>query len=461
MGQETSHVRLSEYLDQVQRALKAALPGSAWVIAELSSIKISPRGHVYLDLIESDQGREVAKARAIMFAKHANNVLGQWQSTTGGQPQAGMRLLMQVRADFSVQYGFSLQVSAIDPAYTLGDMELRLQQTIAKLQERGWFDLQRQHSTPASYRRVAVIAPHEAAGLADFQRDADRLAQAEVCSFEYFSAVFQGKDASLSLRDALKAAHARHTEDPFDLVCIIRGGGSKADLQWLNCGNLASWVCRFPIPVYTGIGHEIDECVLDLVAHRRFDTPSKVIGHFRSVFQQEAAEIRRHIDQITGGMLRMVASYRSYTEQAGPRFAQGSQNVVNLCHRRIGEAGNTFSRAAGLMVTNGRVRGDQMNNLFASRAQRMITQQLMATQSLHSGFRAGAQALVERQKADLSMAGTLFERTNPLALLERGFAMAQGPDGKGVSSARAAKEAGALQLRFHDGAVCAQVTEET
>ncbi|MBH8612313.1 exodeoxyribonuclease VII large subunit, partial [Pseudomonas mohnii] len=228
------HLTLSAYLTQIQKAIRAAVPDSCWVVAELSDFKRRPNGHCYMDILESREGAEVAKARCTMFANVAGKVLGEWQQATGGLPQAGMNVLLKVRADFSPQFGFSLMVTAIDPSYTLGDMQAKMQKIIASLKERHWFDLQRGLPSPGGFWRVAVVAPHEAAGLADFRRDAEQLAAAEVCGFEYFSATFQGRDASDSIRSALRTVHEQHQQQPFDAVCIIRGGGAKSDLAWLN-----------------------------------------------------------------------------------------------------------------------------------------------------------------------------------------------------------------------------------
>lgn len=438
MDQAVQHIPLSEYLARIQAALKAAVPDSCWVVAELSEIKLSQRGHLYLDLLESSDGREVARARGVAFANIAKGIVQQWQDATGGLPQPGMRLMVNVRAEFSPQYGFSLKVLGIDPAYTLGDMQVQLQRVIAGLKQKGWFDLQRQLPSPTGYWRIAVIAPDQAAGLADFRRDADQLASAGVCHFDYFSAVFQGKDSSQSLRDALTQVHQAHAEQPYDVVCIIRGGGAKGDLAWLNDGNLASWVCRFPVPVYTGIGHEVDECVLDMVARRRFDTPSKVIGYFRYVFQREAEAIRYRIERISNGLIQMVQGQRYWLDQIHPRFAQQARQLASNQRHQLVSASNRFSSG----ITG------------------VANRQRMRIQQLDSRFGGSAQALVAKQRGHLELTGKLFDKTNPMALLDRGFAMARDENGKMVKSAQDAITAGTINLQFGDGGVKATVSQQ-
>lgn len=459
MTEQVQHLRLSEYLDQCQKAIKAALPGKSWVVAELSSIKSSPKGHVYLDILDSENGREIAKARAMMFAPVARSVFAKWQEATGGQPQAGMKLLLQVRADFSVQYGFSLQVTAIDPAYTLGDMQMQVQRVIAALQSKGLYDLQRGLRAPAGYWRVAVISPHEAAGLADFRRDADRLDEAGVCTFEYFSAIFQGKDSSESIRSAMRVAYERHQQEPFDVLCVIRGGGSKADLAWLNDGAVAAWLCRFPIPVFTGIGHEVDECVLDLVAYRRFDTPSKVIGFFRSVFQAEAAAIAMRTERITSGLLKLVAEQRALIDQSLPRFSDRSRQILAQQERRIVTTGHAFNQGQSRLLSQQATRIQHLAGAFLRVSQRQCAQQSMQVELSGSRFAAAAQALVQKEQGRLSLVGTLYDKTNPLALLSKGFALVRDDKGQLVTTAADACEARALHLTFADGQVVGHVVE--
>lgn len=458
--QQPSHQRLGEYLERVQSAIKAVLPPAAWVVAELSSIKGSPKGHVYLELVDSDGGREVAKARATMFSGVAGAVMRRWQDATGGQPQAGMKLLLQVRADFNVQYGFSLQVLGIDPAYTLGDMQLQRQRTIASLKERGMFDLQRRLPAPAGFWRIAVISPHEAAGLADFRRDADALADAGVCAFEYFSATFQGRETSESIRGALKAAHERHQQAPFDVLCIIRGGGSKSDLAWLDDATLAAWVCRFPVPVFTGIGHEIDESLLDLVAHRSFDTPSKVIGFFRTTFQAEAAAIELLIERISGGLLKIVSGQRAKIDQALPRFSNRSRSILAQHERRVASAGHSFAQAQVGLLHRHRSRQQTLAASFERLAQQQRSQQAMHVQMTGARFSAAAKALVEREKGRFSLVTTLYDKTNPMTLLSKGFALVRDQDGELVTSAARARASSSLGLAFADGSVVVKADGE-
>lgn len=447
------HLTLSAYLGQIQKAIKAAMPDSCWVVAELSDFKRRPNGHCFMDILESRDGSEVAKARCSMFANVAGKVLREWEVATGGIPQAGMNVLLKVRADFSPQFGFTLMVTGIDPSYTLGDMQAKMQKIIASLKERQWFDLQRSLPSPQGFWRVAVIAPHEAAGLADFKRDAERLAAAEVCGFEYFAATFQGRDSSDSIRSALRLVHERHQLQPFDAVCIIRGGGAKSDLAWLNDANLAAWICRLPVPVFTGIGHEIDECILDLVAHRRFDTPSKVIGFIKTSLMSEASTGRAQIEVANSLILKLVSEQSPRIERASSTFNLLSAELLHGEHRKLLQHQASFEKGRDRLITGQRMALQLAQDRFSGLAAGLCSTERMKTQLAASQAASLRAALIARERSGLELACTVYDKTNPLALLNRGFALVRSPGGEIVSTARDARRAGALDLTFADGQV--------
>lgn len=449
------HQTLSAFLSGVERAIKQALPESAWLVAELSSFTRTAKGSVFLDLLETVEGREVAKAKGIMFSGVARKVLEQWQSATGGEPQAGMQVLVKVRADFTVQYGFQLQVTAIDPNYTLGEMQAKLQRIISSLTEKGLYDLQRRLASPRGYWRVAVVSPHEAAGLADFKRDADMLSSAGVCAFEYFSAVFQGASCSESIRGALLQVHERNQVERFDAVCVIRGGGAKSDLAWLNDLQLAAWVCRFPVPVFTGIGHQVDECVLDLVAHRKFDTPSKVIGYLKTSLQAEASGLRGRIEQVSTRISRLGSDQLPTLERHVARFSAASIRLVHLqksAHERIW---SDFARLSTVLLSEERKALLRAPEAFLRMSGSLCASEAGKIVLAGSQVASRASLVVERARGRLDTAGMLWDKTNPLTLLSRGFALVRDGNGAVVTSAEQARAVGDLRLSFADGEVMA------
>ena len=218
---------------------------------------------------------------------------------------------------FKAQYGFSLDIDAIDPEYTLGELEARKQGIRAQLQAEGVFAANKQLPPPWDFNAVLVIAPMGGAGLGDFQAEADRLQLHGICRFTYALSRFQGEGAPTEIRSAMRAALGQKTgtaSSPFDAVVIIRGGGAVNDLVWLNDYGLARLICDLPIPVLTGIGHERDNTVLDEVAHARYDTPSKVIAGIEQHIVQRVGEVKANFAQVSNLVAR---ASKAAKEQAG------------------------------------------------------------------------------------------------------------------------------------------------
>lgn len=454
---EQDHLTLSAYLGQVAKALKAAMPDSCWVVAELTDFNRRANGHVYLDVLESEGGKEIAKARVTMFANVASKVMAEWERVTGGLPRAGMRVLLKVRAEFSPQYGFSLNATGLDPSYTLGDMQAKLHQIISSLKAKGWYDMQKRLAAPTGFWRIAVVSPAGAAGLADFKRDADQLDAAGICRFAYFSATFQGKEASESIRGALREVHADHTQAPFDIVVLIRGGGSKADLAWLNDGNVAAWLCRLPIPVFTGIGHEVDECVLDLVAHRKFDTPSKVIGFIKTSLHSEAAGLRADIERGSSLMLKLSAIQQPILERSWGNFSRLVRKLVHTQQQTALQAKGRFEQSSQRLLAGQWLSLQKASGDVSRYGARLCMAERHKIQLARGQGLAAGNSLLARERSRLDLSCVLYDRTNPLALLGRGFALVRSPGGEIVTSAQQARAAGALELTFADDRVTATV----
>lgn len=229
-----------------------------WVCVEASEVKAARNGHLYFNFVEHDaSGREIAKCNGVLWANRAKSVLQRFNTATGGDLKPGLKLLVQAVAEMHPQYGFSLQVLDIDPSYTLGDMEQKLAKIRDTLTREGAFDRNKRLRKPLDFRRVAVIAPDGAAGLGDFRQEADRLSAHGVVEFLYYSALFQGAGAAESISKAFSSVLLDHTETPFDAVCLIRGGGAKTDLAWLNELAIARVICDSPIPVFRGLGMNV------------------------------------------------------------------------------------------------------------------------------------------------------------------------------------------------------------
>ncbi len=279
--QATENLTLNELLLQVQHTISNQLNDRYWVQAEI--VNLTHHLHVYLELSEHDQaGNEVAKIRATLWKHRAEALLEHFFAVTGIVFKAGIKVLLQVQVAFHPRYGLSLDILNIDPNFTLGDMEAKLNRIRNQLQAEGIYTKNRKFTPANEFCKVAVIAPKQAAGLGDFKSQADRLL--ELCEFSYYPASFQGQHAITEIQAAFKAIRPQQ----FDAIVMIRGGGAKADLFQLNEYAIVKAICTAKLPVIVGIGHERDKTLLDEVANLSCHTPSLVIGHITGTIIQNA-----------------------------------------------------------------------------------------------------------------------------------------------------------------------------
>jgi exodeoxyribonuclease VII large subunit len=284
----------------VRELIEVEMPNEYWVEAELSECRES-RGHCYMELIERDDhtATPVARASAKCWASKWALVKPYFERTTGQQLRAGLKVLLKVYPQFHEAYGFSWIVTDIDPNFTLGDQARRRQEIIRQLKEEGVFDLQRELRLPLFCLNIAVISSQTAAGYGDF---CNQLADSPFTfRTRLFPATMQGEGVEQSIIAALEAvyeanmanmaheSHETYKPNPFDCVVIIRGGGATSDMSGFDTLALAENVANFPLPIITGIGHDRDESILDMVSHQRVKTPTAaaafLIDHAQAVFE--------------------------------------------------------------------------------------------------------------------------------------------------------------------------------
>ncbi len=268
----------------VRESIECEMPEEYWVEAELSECR-ETRGHCYMELIQKDElsATPVAKAPAKCWANKWLTIRPYFERITGQQLHAGMKVLLQVYPQFHEAYGFSWIVNDIDPTYTIGDMARKRQEIIKKLKDEGVFDLQKELQLPMFCQRIAVISSQTAAGYGDFCNQLADNPYGFKFETQLFPATMQGEGVEQSIINALECIY----DTDYDCVVIIRGGGATSDMSGFDTLALAENVANFPIPIITGIGHERDESILDMVSHTRVKTPTAaaafLIEHLKEV----------------------------------------------------------------------------------------------------------------------------------------------------------------------------------
>lgn len=335
---------LSEYLNTVQEVIRVAFDEPVWVKAEIRNLSIKG-GHYYLELAEKEEDTDkvIASCKATIWKFTAAKMVLKFERESGIELSRDLNVLIKVKASFSPQYGFSVNIEAIDSNYTLGDIARRYQQILERLTSEGLVNKNKVLPTPFDIQNVLVIAPENAAGLGDFKKDADALDKANVCHFVYHTATFQGNTAAVSIAESLANA-LRHWAQNFntapDLIVLIRGGGAVNDLAYLNDYDLAALLCKRSVPIWVGIGHEKDRTILDEVANRSFDTPSKVIGGIRNVIVERTQEVLESLQIIKLLSQHQITAYQSQNDQF-------IRVIKTLAHGQISEANKSLDMMKG------------------------------------------------------------------------------------------------------------------
>ena len=321
---------LYELSQKIKSALATELEPKYWVVAEIGEMRVGQNGHCYLDLIEKNGDYLYAKIRATIWCNTFRGLGGWFESMTGEALRPGLKVLAQVSVSFHHLYGLSLNVKDIDAQYTLGERALKRQEVVNQLVEDGVFDMNQGLSLTDTPQKLAVISSPTAAGLEDFMEQLKENRFGYGFSVDLFKAKMQGNEAGDSIIQALHQVFIhceQEQETNYDCVIIIRGGGAQVDLDCFDSYDVAAHVAQFPIPVVTGIGHERDETVIDLIAHTRMKTPTAVaeflVGRlhtfevsldekFQSLSQKVENTLTQQdnrIDQLTSALTLSVTSH--------------------------------------------------------------------------------------------------------------------------------------------------------
>ena len=311
----------------VREAIASAMDRDYWVEAELSEVR-EVRGHCFMELVQKDlfSPTPVARASAKCWKTTWTRIRPRFEAITGQPLRPGMKVMLLVHPDFHEAYGFSWIVSDVDPTYTLGDMARKRMEIVNQLKAEGVFDLQKELPLPLFSQHIAVISSENAAGFGDFCSQLSNNDYGFSFMPVLFAAVMQGDGVEQSIVAALNAINAE--ADRFDVVVIIRGGGATADMSGFDTLLLAENVANFPLPVITGIGHERDECVLDMVSHTRVKTPTAAAA----LLVDNLAQVWAHVTDCQRTITQLVGQ-RMASEPS--RLDRLSTRLTTLIHDRL------------------------------------------------------------------------------------------------------------------------------
>lgn len=328
---EEQALSLYELNGLVKRTIRDRMSETYWVQAELSDVRSNYSGHCYLEFIQKDASGNnlIAKARGTIWSNIYKMLKPYFEQETGQAFASGIKVLVRVSVDFHELYGYSLTVLDIDPTYTVGDMERKRREILRQLEEEGVIDLNKELEMPVLPQRIAVISSATAAGYGDFCNQLSNNPRGYGFYTELFPAIMQGERVEESIIAALDAIYARL--EAFDVVVIIRGGGATSDLSGFDTYELAANCAQFPLPIITGIGHERDDTVIDLIAHTRVKTPTAAAAFLVACMDQVA-------DRLDNLSFRLQQGVRNRLLWEHRRIEGLKQCIPSAVYKRISDA---------------------------------------------------------------------------------------------------------------------------
>lgn len=317
----------------VRATLESRFRDPLWISAEISELKVNRSGHCYLNLVEkgATDGAPRAEARAVIWKSAYLSMASMFEAATGATLRAGLRVLVRVVVTYHEIYGFSLQIIDIDPRYTLGEIERRRRETIARLQQDGVWDMNRELELPRPTLRIAIVSSDTAAGYQDFMNELGRSTYRFQTSL--FRSLMQGDAAEESIVAALTEIAQR--EEDFDVVAIIRGGGSTSDLALFDSYLIASYVAQFPLPIFSGIGHDKDVSVVDMVAHTSLKTPTAVATKLVEMADYEMTLVENFATEIAHNVEDMLHGEELHLYTHGVNISREATRHISNHEKRI------------------------------------------------------------------------------------------------------------------------------
>ena len=429
-----NHLSLYELNSLVRDVISMSLPDSYWVEAELSEAREGYGGHCYMELIEKDErsNTPIAKAHTSCWRNRWMLLKPQFERVTGQRIHAGMKVLLKVHAQFHENYGFSWIVDDIDPTYTMGDMARKRMEIIQTLKEEGVFDLQKELKLPMFCQRIAVISSATAAGYGDFCNQLADNGYGLQFTTALFAATMQGEGVEQGVISALNRINEEW--ENWDCVVIIRGGGATSDLSGFDTLALAENVANFPLPIITGIGHERDESVLDMISFQRVKTPTAA-----------AAFLVDHLTEVYA------------------RIEDAQEAIVNYVKRRLQVERMKFERLStqiptlfSLVKVRQSNRLDQLLNRLKVKAERIPADGLHRLDMLEARLKEPVARKLERELHRIDMLSQRAIAQDPERLLSRGYSITL-KDGKSIKDASQLKAGDEIETRFAKGVAKAVV----
>lgn len=446
---------LLELNRSIKKAIDASFDAPVWIIAEINNINLHRSGHCYLEFIQKakDSDKIIAQARGTIWSSQYRFISSYFQSVTNINLEKGINVLVQVSIDFHEIYGFSLNVRDIDPSYTLGDLERRKKEIIEKLISEGVFDMNKELLFPTVIQKIAVISSSGAAGYEDFINQLSSNKYGYSFSVKLFEADMQGANTEASVIKALNEIF--NLSQSYDIVAIIRGGGSKSDLSYFDNYNIAYHITQFPLPVISGIGHDRDESVTDMVSHTKLKTPTAVANYiidYNLLFENDIQDCYQEIINHTRDIIKTQEMYIAGMSLGILKIKDKLSASTEKCNKlfyRLKNSCNNLIKDNNVKIESAKKRLTTIPISIITSENRELERRIIILTKLQNQY-------FSNQKQKMNELEQRIRLTDPTNILKRGFSITQ-ISGKNINANTELKSGDDLKTILFDKTIHSKV----
>ena len=455
MSEEVKTYTLSELQHEIKESISEQFPFAVWIVAEINTLTRHKSGHCYMELVQKSKTSNsiIAQARATVWANKFSFISAYFESETDSVLAAGMNVMLQVTITYHEVYGLSLNVIGINPTYTIGDMERAKKEIIARLINEGVFDMNKTQSFPAVVQNIAVISSSTAAGYGDFVNHLETNTYGYHINITLFEAAMQGEQTETSILDALNRIGEEY--ENYDAVAIIRGGGSKNDLSWFDNYNIAYMVTQFPLPVISGIGHERDESIVDMVAHTRMKTPTAVanfIIDYNAQFEEQVDSTSSEIFDIAKDFLMSSEMYLNNMTMSIMKIRTLLSKHTERCDRIMSE----IRTGLNVRMKEEEMKLNMIGNKLETSPKRLISEHESHLNGIKDLISRTTKHRIEKANEKLGFLEHRLTLNDPRTILKRGYSITR-INGKVVTNDLETNDGDIMETLLYDGKITSVV----
>ncbi len=445
-----SSLSLYELNQKIKETIHSSFAETYWVIGEISEIREVRNGHCYLELIEKDEKTEqiIAKSRANIWAYTYKMLKPYFLSATGQNLEAGLKVMVRVSIDFQEVYGFSLNVRDIDATYTLGDMAQKKQAILNKLSEEGVINMNKELDVPLVPQKIAVISSPTAAGFEDFCNQLNNNSFGYKFYIKLFAAIMQGEQTEDSVIEALDKIY--ENEEFFDIVVIIRGGGSTSDLMCFDNYWIAYNIAQFPLPVFSGIGHERDETVVDIVAHTRLKTPTAVAEHIIELVAEFDNQLNYFKDNVISSTREIISNYKNKLDSVSNRFKPIVNNSLLLEKNKLDRIIHQLGSSSKAYIEGRKNNLSRILQNLKSLSSKSIQQKANKLEQIPQTLSFTLKHYISQQQSHLNLLEKTNELIDPKNILKKGYSITY-KEGKALKDTKQLKSGDIVKTKLNNG----------